>query len=425
MAVNSFPAMLAIRQRFAKSPTIDFRVAVKQEFAKIQNQIKPGASIAVAVGSRGITNLQGIVASVLELLKAAGAKPFIVPAMGSHGGATPEGQKSLLAEYGISEAQLQVPIKAGMEVERLGVTEDGVDVFFSVAALHSDGIFLINRIKPHTDFSSDSIGSGLVKMLVVGLGKRIGAANYHLSSTRFGYEHVLRATARVTLRAAPVLGGLAIVEDQSHQTASLTILKAAELEAREAGLFCESKRLMPKLPFDEVDLLIVDRLGKNISGAGMDPNITGRWVHGYSSMLGKPAEVGPAVRRLFVRDLTPETHGNAIGVGLADFTTARLVRGMDLPVTYINSLTSLSPNCAKIPIHFETDREAITQALDSLSLLEPREAKIIRIRDTLSLEKLEVSEAYTEALGGRTDLEQLGGPAPMEFDGAENLKFLD
>jgi len=361
---------------------------------------------------------------VLELLKGSGAKPFIVPAMGSHGGATPEGQKGLLTEYGISEAQLQAPIKAEMEVDRLGATPEGVDVFLSKAALHSDGIFLINRIKPHTDFSSDSIGSGLIKMLVVGMGKRTGAANYHLASTRFGYEHVLSAIARVTLSSAPVLGGLAIVENQNHQTASLTILKANEFEAREAELFRESKRLMPKLPFDDVDLLIVDRLGKNISGAGMDPNITGRWVHGYSSMLSQRSEAGPTVRRLFVRDLTPETHGNAIGVGLADLATTRLVRGMDLQVTYINALTSLSPNCAKIPIHFEADRETIARAFASLPLREPTEAKVIRILDTLSLEKVEVSEAYTEALRQRKDLEPLGSPRAMEFDEANNLKTM-
>ncbi len=467
MAADLFPRMFGVRQHFPKSPPVDIRATLQQEFAKIRSQLEPGANIAVAVGSRGITNLQSIVASVVDLLKSAGAKPFIVPAMGSHGGATPEGQKEILAEYGITEARLDVPIQAAMEVERLGATEDGVDVFFSEATLRSDGVVVINRVKPHTDFSSDSLGSGVLKMLVVGLGKRIGAANFHLSAARFGYEHVLRSIARVTMRSAPVLCGVAIVENQFHETAVLKVLLPEEFEEREGELFREAKRLMPQLPFDDVDLLIVDRLGKNISGAGMDPNITGRWVHGYSSMLGSqnqafggvwpssatassalstvvegsaansipsvsapgdgrtplstPNQAGPTVRRLFVRDLTPETHGNAIGVGLADLTTSRLVQGMDKQVTYINALTSLSPNCAKIPIYFDTDREAITRALASLPVADPRQAKIIRIHDTLSLEKLEVSEAYTEALKRRPELEAITEPQEMRFGPADNL----
>jgi hypothetical protein len=413
--------MFSARQHFPKSPPLDISATLRQEFAKFQGRFKPGAQIAVGVGSRGITNLQQIVGTVLQLLKASGAKPFLVPAMGSHGGATPEGQTAILAGYGITEARMEAPIRAGMDAQSLGATEDGVDAFFSTEALHSDGVLVINRVKPHTDFSSDSLGSGVMKMLVVGLGKRRGAANYHLSSSRFGYEKVLRSIARVTLDKAPVLGGVAIVEDQFHQTAALAALLPDEFESRERELFAQSKRLMPRLPFDEMDLLIVDRLGKNISGAGMDPNITGRWVHGYSSMLGAAPQSGPVARRLFVRDLTPETHGNAIGVGLADFTTARLVREMDREVTYINSLTSLTPNCAKIPIYFETDREAIRRALDSLTLSDPREAKIIRIADTLNLEKVRLSEAYSQALSKRPDLEQLAPADDMQFDPAGNL----
>src|SRR5205085_9317971 len=298
MAANPFPKMLAVRQHFPKSPPVDVRSTLREQWAKAPIQLKSGASIAVAVGSRGITNLQSVVACVIDLLKSAGAKPFIVPAMGSHGGATPEGQTEILAEYGVSEARLGVPIKAAMEVERLGAAGDGINVFFSAEAFRSDGIIIINRVKPHTDFSSDSLGSGLLKMLVVGLGKRIGAANFHLSSTRFGYEPVLRSIARVILASTPVLCGVAIVEDQSHETAAVTLLKKEELEAREADLFRMAKGLMPRLPFEDVDLLIVDRLGKNISGAGMDPNITGRWVHGYSSMLGGQNQPGPKIRRL-------------------------------------------------------------------------------------------------------------------------------
>ena len=416
--------MFAVRQRYPKSPPLDIRSTVRQEFARVQSQIKPGARIAVAVGSRGIANLSSIVGAVLEHLQSAGAKPFIVPAMGSHGGATPEGQTQVLAEYGVTEARFKVPVKAAMEVERLGATEDGVEVFFSAEALRSDGVVVINRIKPHTDFSSDSLGSGLIKMLVVGLGKRVGAANFHVAAARLGYARVLPGIARVTLRSAPILCGVGVVEDQFHETAAIAVLKPEEFESREAELFREAKRLMPKLPFEEIDLLIVDRIGKNISGSGMDPNITGRWVHRYSSAIGDGYQTSPTVRRLLVRDLTPETRGNAIGIGLADFTTSRLVRSMDQQVTYVNCLTSLTPNSAKIPIHFETDREALSRALDSLALPDPRQAKIARIADTLSLEHLELSEVYGDLLKQRSDLETVAGPQQIEVDSANNLRPL-
>jgi nickel-dependent lactate racemase len=208
-------------------------------FAAVRARLKPGAAVAVAVGSRGITNLQAIVGQVLDELRGAGAVPFIVPAMGSHGGATPEGQVELLGEYGITETRMQAPIRAAMEAERIGVTEDGVDVFFSAEALRADGVVVINRVKPHTDFQSDTLGSGLQKMLVVGLGKRVGAANYHTSASRFGYEHVIRTSARVTLSKAPILCGVAIVENQFHETARLEVVLPADLERRESELFAE------------------------------------------------------------------------------------------------------------------------------------------------------------------------------------------
>ncbi len=421
MMTQSFPKMFAARQKFPASPLLDIRAVLRDSLANIRSQIKPGARIAVAVGSRGITNLQTIVASVVELLKAAGAQPFIVPAMGSHGGATPEGQIEILAEYGITEARLGVAIRAAMEVEHLGTTDDGVDIFFSAEALRADGVVVINRIKPHTDFHSDTIGSGLLKMLVVGLGKRTGAANYHTSSARLGYERVLRALAQSLLRRAPILCGVAIVEDQSHETARLAVLKPEEFERAETELFAEARRLMPKLPFDEIDLLIVDRIGKNISGSGMDPNIIGREIHGYTTLFEAQRHYHPLIRRLFVRDLTPETHGNAIGIGLADFTTTRLVRTMDAQKTFINSLTSLSLNCAKVPIHFETDRENIAAALDSLALRDTRQARVMRISDTLSVEKLELSEAFSEATRQKAELVPTSDLQEMKFDASGNL----
>jgi hypothetical protein len=415
--------MLLIEQRFTGAASLDFREHVERELTPVRNKLKPGARIAVAVGSRGISNLETIVSAVVATLKEAGTQPFILPAMGSHGGATPEGQAQLLAEYGVTPQKLGVPIKAAMDVERIGMTPEGVEVFCSVEALRADGIVIVNRIKPHTDFRG-AIGSGILKMSVIGLGKRTGAASFHVAASQHGYEEMLRSMARVVREKAPILCGLAIIENQLHETARLALLQPADMERGEEVLFQEATRLMPALPFEEIDLLIVDRIGKNISGAGMDPNIIGRGVHGYSSFLGQKNLPPPRIKRIFVRDLTPETHGNAIGIGFADLTTTRLVEAMDKKVTYVNALTSLTPNGAKIPIHVDTDREAVELALNSVGLADITQARVVRIADTLSLEKLQVSEAYLPSLGKRNELELKREPTEMKFDTVGNLAAL-
>jgi hypothetical protein len=397
--------MCLVRQVFPPSPKLDVRTAVIVSLQKVK--VTPGQKIAVAVGSRGITNLKEIVETVLEVLKSAGAKPFIIPAMGSHGGATPEGQKELLAEYGVTEEALKTPIEAAMDATCIGQTAEGVDVFFSEPALQSDGVVVINRVKPHTDFMSDTLGSGILKMLVIGLGKRVGAANFHARASRYGYEHVIRSSARLTLQKAPILCGLALVEDQRHATVRIETLMPEDMEAAETKLYAEAKRLMPQLPVDDIDLLIIDRIGKNISGAGMDPNVIGRSIHGYSSLLADRT-TKPVVRRIFARELTAETHGNAVGIGMADFTTARLVRSINKEITFLNALTALTPQSVQIPIHFETDREVLERALETLALPDTRTAKVVRIADTLSLEYLELSEAYFQQGQSLENVEQLG-----------------
>jgi hypothetical protein len=417
---NCLPFTFQVRQNFPKAAPVDISSTLAAEFAKLRSRIKPGARIAVAVGSRGITNLQAIIAGVLANLKSAGAQPFIIPAMGSHGGATPEGQQELLATYGITESAMHCPIRASLEVRQLGSTDDGVPIFCSVEALQADGIVLVNRIKPHTDFTGE-LGSGLVKMCVIGLGKRAGAAAMHAGASRYGYERVIRRIARAILKSAPILGGVAILENQFHDTAKLTVLTPENFETGESELLVESRKLMPLLPFDELDLLIVDRLGKNISGAGIDPNVTGRWVHGYSSLLARDARPFPFIRRIFVRDLSPETHGNAIGIGLADFTTTRAVRAMDQRVTYLNVLTALSPHCAKIPLYFDTDREVLDMALTSLAMPDTRSARIVRIADTLSLVNLEVSEPLLPEVQSHPNLAIASTPSEMLFDQNGNL----
>lgn len=417
---HPLPRMFRVRQNFPVMPPLDVRMVLDAEFGKVRSRLKPGARIAVAVGSRGITNLSAIVATILDQLRGAGTRPFIIPAMGSHGGATPEGQSELLAAYGITEAAMKAPIHPSLEVRQIGTSPGGVPVVCSVEALGADGVVLVNRVKPHTDFGG-ALGSGIVKMSVVGLGKRAGAASMHAEASRIGHEHAIRGIARVMLRTAPILCGVAILEDQFHNTAKIVVLPRDEIEAGEEPLLLEARQLMPRLPIEEIDLLIVDRIGKNISGAGMDPNVTGRWVNGYSSALLREGRTAPFIRRIFVRDLTTETHGNAIGIGLADVTTTRLVRTMDHRATSINALTALAPQCAKIPIHFDTDREALDLILTSLAMTNPHAVRIVRISDTLSLTVLGMSELLREEVIQRSDLTALSEPSEMEFNGDGNL----
>ena len=414
------PRVIRVSQYFAATPTVDIQAALDVEFLKVRDKIQAGDRIAVGVGSRGITHLATIVLSVLDQIRKLGATPFIIPAMGSHGGATPQGQREVLATYGITEDSMQCPIRDSMEVRQVGVSNDLVPAYCSSDALDADGIFLINRIKPHTDFFG-SLGSGLIKMCVIGLGKRTGATAMHLAATQFGYEKIIRGLASVVLQNTHVLGGVAIVENQFHDTARLLVVPKEEMETAETDLLREAKSLMPMLPFDEIDLLIVDQIGKNISGAGMDPNVINRSIHGYDSLPMRGDRSAPFIRRIFVRGLTTETHGNAIGVGMADATTTRLVHATDAQVTNINALTSLTPQSAKVPISFATDREAIEGMLASLPLADAHNAKIVRILDTLSVADMQISESLWSECRASGNLKALSELREIEFDAGGNL----
>lgn len=418
--MNSFPRTFRVRQNFPRAEPLDIRAALASGIGRLRSRIKPGARIAVGVGSRGIAQLDAIVAGVIEQLRSAGAQPFIIPAMGSHGGATPEGQTEVLATYGITEATMKVPINASVAVREVGTSPEGVSVLCSVEALNADGIVLVNRVKPHTDFGG-TLGSGLLKMLVIGLGKQPGASAMHLAASRLGHERVIRGMAGVLLRTTPVLGGVAILENQFHDTARILVLPCEDMESGENALLTEARALMPLLPFDDLDLLIVDRIGKNISGAGMDPNVVGRGVQGYSSALLREGKTSPFIRRIFVRGLTPETHGNAVGVGMADVTTTRVVQAIDRRSTYINALTAMGPQCAKIPIHFDTDFEALDLTLGSLALGNTSEARMVRIADTLSLVDLEVSESLGPEVDAHSGLTRLSEARELQFDDGGNL----
>ncbi len=414
--------MIPLRQIFPQPHPLNISAKIEEEFAahRLAGKISRGSRIAVAVGSRGISNLAEIVWEVVKNLKTCGAQPFIVPAMGSHGGATEEGQAGILADYGITEQSMGVPIEASMEVDLLGQVEPNIPVYFSRAARRADGIVVVNRVKPHTDFQG-TLGSGILKMLTIGLAKRTGASACHFVAARLGHEFVIRAVSRYLLSRVPFLFGVAILENHFHQTEDLIVVKREDVEATEEKLLIRARELMPRLPFEEIDLLIVDRIGKNISGAGMDPNVIGRGVQGYSASLAQPLAATPKIRRIVVCDLTPETHGNGIGIGMADFVSTRMVRALDHRSTYINALTAVTPQTAKIPIFSDSDKENIELALASLCLQEPAKARVLRIWDTLSLEHLEASEAFLDESKRRNDLQILGEPRALQFDASGNL----
>jgi hypothetical protein len=416
--------MLRIRQNYPPSPALNFRSAIEDRLAEagVTSRIRPGMKIAVGVGSRGISNLKEIVAAVLAILRDAQAEPFIVPAMGSHGGATAEGQQKVLSVYGITPETMGVPFETSMDVRPVGTTKSGTEVLVSEAALKADGILLINRVKPHTDFSGN-LGSGILKMMVIGLGKHKGAAAAHASAAHIGHERVFRESAEVIARKTPFLAGVAILENQHHETAEIHVVDGKHL-ALEDELLVKARKLMPLLPFSEIDLLIVDQIGKEISGAGMDPNVIGRSVNGYISTLRPEGSFQPNIYRIFLRDLTAATNGNGVGIGLADFTTTRAVHALNLRYTYVNGLTSLGLQTVKIPIYFDNDLEVLQHAIPSLALAPSHSPRIVRISNTLNLEEMLVSESLGSEVRKQKSLSILGEAAEMIFDADGNLEPL-
>ena len=413
----ALPNMTRIRQQFEAPVLADLPAAIHAELARIDaaSIISPGETVAITAGSRGVANVDIAVKATVDYLKTLGAKPFVVPAMGSHGGATPEGQRSVLEHYGITEETVGAPVKATMEVVELGKTADGLPVFFDRYAAEADHVVPLNRIKAHTDFNG-SIESGLMKMLVIGLGKQQGANLYHRAFFQYSFEHVIRAVGGFILDTGKIAFGLGLIENAHEETAKAVAVPAAQLLQTERELLIEAKSLMGRLPFDELDLLIVDWTGKNISGTGMDTNVIGRMMQNF-----EPEPAKPAILRIFVRDLTEESDGNATGIGLADFTTTRLVDQIDRHSTYMNGITALGPQKSKIPFYYDTDREAIEVALDTIGLTEPEDARVIRIESTLRLTELDVSEVLLEDAQLHSRLEVIGETKPFAFDAAGNL----
>lgn len=404
--------LVPVRQEFPRPRVADLDAECVRAVAAFAAAIRPGMSVAITAGSRGIAGIPDILKAVIGALKACQAKPFIVPAMGSHGSATAEGQAALLADYGITAERMGVPIRSSMETVELPGNSRTRGVFMDRFAWESDGVVLINRIKPHTSFHGD-YESGLVKMAVIGLGKHRQALAIHSFGVH-GLTQVMPATAECILASGRILGGIGIVENAYDETLCLRGMPACDILRIEPELLALAKRNMPRLPVDNIDLLIVDRMGKNISGLGMDPNIIGRLM-----IRGEPEPVTPCIRSLVVADLTDESHGNACGVGLADVITRRLWSKIDFAATYENVYTSTFLERAKIPVTAETDRQAVTYGLRACCHIAPGQERIIRIRDTLQLGSLLVSPAVLAEIRDQPGVVADDEPAAL-FDG-DNL----
>ena len=401
------PKMKMIRQRFDIPPAVDVLAEVDREWMGIKDHLDlpQGSSVAMAVGSRGISNLSVVVRAVATLLKKAGYDPFVTPAMGSHGGATAEGQTEVLAARGITEESVGVSVRATMEVEPMGEV-DGIPLFLDRLAHGADGIVLINRIKPHTNFIGPT-ESGLIKIIAIGLGNQVGAEHYHrLSIVRSQYE-IINTAGKELLKKSRVLFGVGLVENQDHETAKVTMVLSQDMEAVETELLKMARACLPTLPLKEIDLLIIDEMGKDISGEGIDPNVVGRDVCAYG--VERP---WPKITRIFVRDLSEGSEGSAIGVAQADLTTRRLVEKIDFEATAVNCLTSCSPESGKIPLAFPNDREAIAVALKTLRPCGVEELRLVHIKNTMELTSIMVSVGCLASL----DKDRVGSIGEEDLD---------
>lgn len=413
--MSDLPLFVHIRQTFDRPRVDDRSAAIREALGRIlpPGSMAPGARVGVTVGSRGILGLASMARSAVDLLKERGAAPFVVPAMGSHGGASAEGQRALLAHYGVTEEAMECPVHAEMETRSLGRTASGIDVRMAEVAWQADGILLLNRIKPHTDFKGP-IESGLAKICAIGLGKYDGAREIHRHVFAAGLGGAIREAAEVLLRTARILGGVGILENAYHETARVVGVPARALFETEERLLAEARGLMGRLPLRDMDVVVCDRLGKNISGAGLDTNIVGRTADG--PIPGSPwCPDLPRILRIVVMELSAESDGNAAGMGMVDFVPERFLHRVDWEVTRLNVLTACSPTGAKTPVVLPDDREAIRAAVQT-SPLRPEGPRVVYARDTLELEHVLVSEACCPLVEGQAGIEIVSAPAPLSFD---------
>ncbi len=413
-----FPQIFRLRQTFDATRVENVAAEVDTQLSrlKLHEKVQPGQSVAITGGSRGIANIAAILRAIVDHCKNLGARPFLVPAMGSHGGGTAEGQQKLLESYGITETSLGCPIRSSMETVVVGQAKEGFPIHFDRLAFKADHVMVCNRIKPHTGFAG-SIESGLMKMLLIGLGKAEGASVYHRAIRDFSFEQIIRGVAGEVLQRCHILAGVGIVENAYDQTGRIEAVRPEEFETREKELLQLAKQWLPRLPFPQADVLVIDRIGKDISGTGLDPNVVGRKYNDHVAV----EDEWPKVRRICLRGLTEATHGNAIGFGIAEFCRSRILREMDVESTRLNGLTSGHISAVMTPLDYETDREMLEAAFSTIGLAGPPDVRLFWIADTLHLGEVECSEAYLDEARQREDLEILSEPRPLPFDTAGNL----
>ncbi len=414
----TFPRVALVEQHIEMPRVTDVPGAIRAEIARlgVAERIHAGMNVAVTAGSRGITGIPYILAAVVAELKRLGAVPFLVPCMGSHGGATAEGQLEVLYSLGVTEATVGCPIRASMETVQIGVTPEGIPVYQDKLAFYSDGIVVVNRIKAHTDFTGP-VESGLMKMLTIGLGKHAGALSAHRNAIRHTYRVVIVSMAHEVVHRAPILFGLGLVENADDEIAIVQAIWPQDFEETEHRLLQQAKELMPRLPFDQLDVLLIDEMGKEISGTGMDSNVLGRRI-----VFGEGEPDRPRITRIGVCDLTEKSHGNAIGIGLADYATQRLVDKIDRRQMYINGLTSGSPERARLPMVASHDREATEWALMTCGAVDTARARLVRIKNTLHLARFYASEAILRDIEADPRLQVVGEWQPLSFDASGILQ---
>ena len=416
--MSEYPEIFRIRQKFDRPVVEDIPSEVASELSRLNldTTIQPGESVAITAGSRGIANIHIIIKSIVDHLKGLGAEPFVVPAMGSHGGATAEGQQGIVEGYGITEDYVGCPIRSSMETVIVCDAKEGFPVHFDKNAYGADHVVVCGRVKPHTTFVGD-IESGLMKMMLIGLGKYEGAKTYHRAIKDHSFGQIVRSVAKEVLSKCRIVAGLAIVENGYDETARITAVGPNEFEEREKELLVLAKQWMPRLPFKQADLLVVDQIGKNISGSGMDSNVVGRKFLEHRA----GDDEWPKVRTIFLRGLTEETHGNATGIGMAEFALTRAVDAMDVAITRRNCITGGSPTGAMLPLHYQTDKEVLEATLPEMGLTAVPDTKVMWIHNTLEVSELECSVAYLNEARQSNEIEILSEPRPLPLDNAGNL----
>jgi hypothetical protein len=412
-----FQPLYLVRQNFPDRSVKDIPGEVRRQLsaAGFAARLKPGARVAIGVGSRGISNIATIVRAIVDYWKEQGMKPFLFPAMGSHGAATAEGQADVLAHYGIHEATMGCPVVSALDVVSLGVAEQGLEAFMDAAAFASDGIMLVNRVKWHTDFVG-KIESGLFKMMAIGVGKFAGAQRYHTIAYTIGLERMVRIVGHQVLRSGKILGGLAILEDAHHNTAMLSAVKVEEMEQREEELLALTKSWMGRIPVD-LDILIVNQIGKNFSGAGLDTKVINRSIFAGVN----PFTDARKFQRIFLRDLSDLSYGNGVGVGLSDVIHDRLLNKIDWNPTLINSITASTPTAIRTPIHFPTDKECLERIWPTVGKFDPLELTMGWIRNSLEISELAITANLLDEVKRNPELEIVEGPLPWTYDAQGDL----